>query len=364
MATDRAPSRIPSLDGLRALSLGLVLLSHLWGTTSFPTLGMTAEVANDLGHVGVRIFFVISGFLITTLLLREHEKTGTVSLSQFYVRRTFRIFPAAWAFVAVIGTLATLGVIGLKDLDVLHAFTYTVNYHYERSWVLGHLWSLSVEEQFYLLWPALVVLARPRWIGHVAIAMVVLAPAMRVLAWFYLPYRDDVILEAYPCVMDSIATGSLVAIFRSRLDGSAGYQRFLRSPAFLVVPAVLALVMYAKGRVALQYTADITLQNLCIALIVDRLVRVRHGVAFGALNAGWVVWLGTLSYSFYLWQEPFLNPKVHTALTAWPLNLVLAFTCAVASYYLIEKPSFTARDTFARKRAAARAAARAPAVAP
>lgn len=145
MAAERAPRRIPSLDGLRAFSLGLVILSHLYGTTRFPSLGLSARAANDLGYVGVRIFFVISGFLITTLLLKEHARAGTVSLGDFYLRRTCRIFPTAYVFVIVIGALAALGLVQVRDGDVLHAATYTMNYHYERSWTLGHLWSLSVQ---------------------------------------------------------------------------------------------------------------------------------------------------------------------------------------------------------------------------
>jgi peptidoglycan/LPS O-acetylase OafA/YrhL len=102
------------------------------------------------GSFGVRIFFVISGFLITGLLLNERERTGTISLPDFYVRRAYRILPAAYVFM-----LAMIAAHwhALSWSSIFAALTYSSNYLHEKNWVLGHLWSLSVEEQFYLLWP-------------------------------------------------------------------------------------------------------------------------------------------------------------------------------------------------------------------
>ncbi len=348
------PRRIPSLDGLRALSITLVIFSHLLGTAGFPLGGRAFGAAGDVGYLGVRVFFVISGYLITTLLLKEHGKTGTISLVGFYARRAFRIFPAFYAFIMAMAIADALGAISLRDRDVIHALTYTMNYHYERSWELGHLWSLSIEEQFYLLWPALVLLVKPRWTGQVALAMVVLAPVMRAAALFVLP-GSDVIMEAYPCVMDAIAAGSLLAVAQTRLDRSERYQRFLRSPWFLVVPAAVVLANIPLGIAAIDYTTDISVMNLGLALVVDRCVRIDRGPIFELLNTRALVWVGTMSYSIYLWQEPFLNHYASSTYTAWPVNLILAMICAVASYHLVEKPFFGLRDEWARQRAARRA---------
>jgi peptidoglycan/LPS O-acetylase OafA/YrhL len=352
--------RFPSLDGLRAFAVACVLLSHAHGTEASPLRAIPGRLTDAVGYVGVRTFFVVSGFLITALLLREHARTGTVSLRDFYLRRTLRIFPAAYALVAVVGGLAALGLVQLREGDLLHALTFTMNYHYERSWTLGHLWSLSVQEQFYVVWPLLLLLVRPRLIGHVAVAMILLAPLMRVAAWFLAPSRDDVIFEAYPCVMDVMATGSLLAILRPRLEAWPAYARFQRSPAFLLVPVALLGVVLAGGRVALQYTVDMTLQNVLIALVVHRCVSVRDGLVHGLLNARPVVYVGTISYSIYLWQEPFLNPKVRASFTAWPVNLLLALLCAIVSWHLVEKPGMALRERLRRR---ARAAA-APALSP
>jgi peptidoglycan/LPS O-acetylase OafA/YrhL len=346
----RASARIPSLDGLRAISIALVMLSHLLGTGGFPLGPRALGAAGDVGYLGVRVFFVISGFLITALLVSEHERKGRIALGDFYARRAYRILPPFLAFVAAVVIAAELGAITLHERDVLHALTYTTNYHYERSWQLGHIWSLSIEEQFYLIWPALLI-AFPRRATALSIIMIALAPLCRLAAWYWAPYRDDVIMEAYPCVMDSIAAGCLLTAARPWLDRQRWYLRFLESPWFWLVPAAV-LVAQMPSRVAFDYVTDITVMNLGIAICVDRFVRFPDTIAGKLLNARALVWVGTLSYSLYLWQEPFLDPKDHSSWTHWPLNLGLALLCAVGSYYLIERPFLALRD----RRAAARRA--------
>ena len=133
---------LPSLDGLRAISIALVLLGHLSGTRNFGKLNLGI---GDYAHLGVVVFFVISGFLITRLLLLEYEKRGSVSLKLFYARRALRLFPAAYAFIACVCLLWAAGVVHLRSTDIWHTVTYTVNYLPDSSWQIGHLWSLSNE---------------------------------------------------------------------------------------------------------------------------------------------------------------------------------------------------------------------------
>ena len=136
--------RVPCLDGLRGISVCLVLLAHLSGTREL-TSGARLPDLYGLGNLGVRVFFVISGFLITLLLLHERAKTGRISLLRFFLRRALRILPAAFLYIGVILVLGAMGSIVLAPGDRLHALTYTVNYHHLRSWYVSHLWSLSVE---------------------------------------------------------------------------------------------------------------------------------------------------------------------------------------------------------------------------
>ena len=158
---NEAQNRIPSLDGLRAISILFVLFSHAVGTHHFLAEGQVGPLLG-LGELGVRVFFVISGYLITTLLLEETARYGRIDLGRFYLRRTMRIFPAFYAFVLALIVLEAVGLIALNPGDKLHALTYTSNYDPDRSWYVGHTWSLAVEEHFYLLFPllALVLLRR------------------------------------------------------------------------------------------------------------------------------------------------------------------------------------------------------------
>ena len=110
---------------------------------------------------GVHIFFVISGYLITTLLMREHDLTFTISLREFYARRAFRIFPAALVFMAVT-SIAYWHDLPCPGTTCLERFFYLANYDLTRPWIFGHLWSLSIEEQFYLLWPFVL----KKWYRH------------------------------------------------------------------------------------------------------------------------------------------------------------------------------------------------------
>src|SRR5579862_7766942 len=161
-------SRIPSLDGLRAVAVVIVCISHLIG-------GPAALL--DLGTVGVRVFFVLSGFLITTLLLSEYDRSGTINLPRFYFRRALRIFPASYTYLAIIALAGSLGVIALRRNDLLYGLTYTVNYFMPASSAfVQHAWSLAVEEQFYLLWPVLLVLAGRRRGLQIALLYICVAP--------------------------------------------------------------------------------------------------------------------------------------------------------------------------------------------
>src|SRR6185503_16392845 len=153
--------RVPSLDGLRAISIALVVFCHMAGTRGFPI----SEAAGNIlpfAALGVRVFFVISGFLITKLLLAEWSRTGGIDLSRFYLRRTLRIMPPYYVLLVAVAMAASVDLIRLAPGDLAHAATYTSNYAPDRSWWIGHTWSLSVEEQFYLLWPAVLLLAGRR----------------------------------------------------------------------------------------------------------------------------------------------------------------------------------------------------------
>jgi peptidoglycan/LPS O-acetylase OafA/YrhL len=135
--------RLPSLDGLRAVSIAMVLIAHVPDTFSARPFG-TSTLLTIFGNgaLGVSIFFAISGFLITTLLLNEFRETGDISLRAFYLRRAFRILPAFYTYLAVIGGLSLAGAIVTKRADFLSSAFFVWNYYWPaRNWFLGHTWS-------------------------------------------------------------------------------------------------------------------------------------------------------------------------------------------------------------------------------
>lgn len=343
--------RIPSLDGLRAISIALVLVLHMSATRNFFTYKQI-EWMNP-GDLGVRTFFVISGFLITTLLLEELDRDGRISLKNFYIRRTFRIFPAFYAYVAAIALLAAYGIVELAPGDLPRAMTYTVNYHNQGgSWMVAHLWSLSVEEQFYLLWPAtLAFLGRRR--GLISAALVLAAvPLIRLIGWVFFPEYRVNIGHSFETVADALATGCLLAGTRDWLIQQSWYRRLQASKLCLLLPVIIVLgdSMFVRPRVYFAFIIPIV--NIAIALLIDWCVRNSTGIVGRVLNSRPFVFVGTLSYSLYLWQQLFCQQQRHPD-TWWgmfPVNAVLAFITAMASFYLIEQPFLNLRKRVSRGR--------------
>ena len=228
-----------------------------------------------LGNYGVRIFFLISGFLITTLLLKEYDRTGHISLKNFYIRRSLRIFPAFYLYVATIVVLSSLGMVVLYQGDLLHTLTYTMNYHMKRSWYLNHIWSLSVEEQFYLLWPAVVLLAKPRGGLRIAMWVVLLAPIMRVIMAFGFDANPTSLTRHFQAVSDALATGCLLAGFYNWLGTQGWYMSF--SGKFWV-PLVSGFILALSGvgflfNPMLFYIPGQSIANLGGILLIDHSIR-------------------------------------------------------------------------------------------
>jgi peptidoglycan/LPS O-acetylase OafA/YrhL len=335
------PSRIPSLDGLRALSIALVIVSHLNGTRGF----VNYSFLEDFGNFGVRVFFVISGFLITTLLLKEHAATGRISIAQFYLRRTFRIFPAFYAFVLVISLLNWSRLITLYPNDLIHAFTYTMNFHHPHSWYLGHIWSLSVEEQFYFLWPAILLLVGRRRGLIYAGSVILLAPWIRFGMWLWMPADlHQGVDQQFQCIADALAFGCLLAGLHNWLSERDSYLRFLSSRWFYAVPVTAFLVNSMQGRPRVWALVGQTVTTLAIALFLDRYVRFSGGPFGRLLNARPLRFIGVLSYSLYLWQQVFLNRNSEAWISSFPVNLLLAAIAALGSYFVVERPFLRLKD--------------------
>ena len=365
MTPTPAPARrIPSLDGIRAISIGLVLASHIIHAFGLPTLSRYTIGIVNFGNLGVRIFFVISGFLITSLLLAEQSARGTISLPHFYLRRTLRIFPPYYVLLLSVALATNGGWLLLHRGDLLHAVTYTMNYQPDRAWSLGHTWSLAVEEQFYLIWPALLLVLGVRRGLWLAAGLVLLAPVTRIVLLAGTPATfvlHRTVGTSFETVGDAIAVGCLLAGLRTWLWQASSYRRLIESPAFILVPLLVVLLAAMpetamtfwtgasrNGALALYQTAGLLLINVGIGMTIDWSVRNGEGRVGRWLNAPIPVWLGTISYSLYLWQQVLLNPELSVPVAWVPLNLLLVVFAATISYYAIERPSLRMRSRIER----------------
>lgn len=315
--------RIPSLDGLRAVSIALVVIGH-WAELRY-----CSDIAGAFANLGVRIFFVISGYLITQLLLKEHSRSATIKLSEFYIRRAYRILPAALVFMLVAFAMFWNE---LRWYHMAAAALYVANFDFGHPWFLGHLWSLSVEEQFYFLWPGVL----KKWYQHrVAIlaGVVCFAPVYRVVCHLVgLTHgRAD---ETFPAVADILAIGCLLAILEHRVPRIRA-----RWAAMMVLPVVLVPVYLGIRHfhlTAMLLFIGWPLMHVCIAGLLLHVVRTPYWI----LNVRPVAWMGQISYSLYLWQQLFVFGR-----SARPWYLIfVAIGIAGASYYLVEQPVLRLRD--------------------
>lgn len=338
-------ARIPTLDGLRAVAIAGVVVSHGHGTVGFPRVSKSAT--HQLGFYGVDLFFAISGFLITLLLLRERDRSGRVSLRRFYIRRALRILPAYAAYLAFVAGMQGFGAADVSALDWVGALTMTSDYIPRRSWVLGHTWSLSVEEHFYMIWPWLVAGVAARRLVPALVALVAAGPFLRYATARYAPSLDLAFAAHYR--IDPMAVGCLLA-FASRWPGAATWRARIaaRWPIVLAVSVAALAASRAVGDWRYEIVAGKPLEAACIGLILASCVLAPKSIAGRLLESRPMVGLGALSYSLYLWQQPFLDARSHAWYARWPTSLGLAVACAVASRYLVERPFLGLKDRWSR----------------
>ena len=366
---ETAPFRVAGLDGIRALAVATVVVFHLVPGT---LVG---------GYLGVDIFFVVSGFLITTLLLRERAATGRISLRGFWVRRARRLLPALVVLLLVCSTAALFVggdvLVGL-GLQLVGALTFSSNWLFIAAGssyfdetvpeVFRNLWSLAVEEQFYLVWPLLlvVVLVRlPRWAKLLAIGALAVASA----AWMGLAYSPIDPTRVYYGT-DSHAFGLAIGAFLAvLLLGRAMAGRVTRWTlglgGALSIAALVALAVVLAGDLDIAYRGGLVVVALLSAVAIAALTVPGSPVA-RVLDIAPIRWIGVRSYGIYLWHWPVIV-LLGSALPTWPregleawalggIALAITLVAAALSYRFVEQP--IRRHGF---RAVGRAADEAPA---
>ena len=351
------------MDGWRAVSIALVLGSHNLFVSGFPDkLRPLFYWAFD-GNLGVRCFFTISGLLITWLMIVENNQTGRVNLRHFYVRRAFRILPVYFGFLLTLGMLQWFTPYALNRIGWIGNLTFTRNF-IGSDFTSDHLWSLSVEEQFYVLWPMLFVafgLAANSRILRILAIPVLMAPISRVIGYKTFPAFLAPVFRGYSffSFFDALAVGCACAILLSRRRKDIDNMIKARPGTVFSVGLALLLVTYVliklSPKVALLRAVLVPLGPTAQAfgfaiLVLHSIISPQWGV-YRVLNYGWVRQIGVVSYSIYIWQQLFCTkPHVFGLGNVWwmsfPFWLLPVFTLAFISYYGFERPFLRLRARF------------------
>ena len=299
------------------------------------------------GVTGVTVFFVISGFLITTLLLREEGRTGAVRLGGFYRRRAYRILPAAFVYLAVAFGFAWANRLPWNPMEWVGAMLFFRNLvpAGTDSHLTGHFWSLSIEEQFYLVWPLMVILiARRRRLG-LTLGLCLFAPVWRHLVTKWAG-GGPINIGRIDLNYDSLLIGALLALMQQRPSFRSLFDRYPFAPWILpaAIAAIGAQLYWGLPFGVVGVVASATVQLTLVAVVIKILTEGRCALAQALCNFPPIVWLGRLSYSLYLWQTLFCEVSGPGLLWKRPWCILAALAAAIASYYLVEQPILRLRE--------------------
>lgn len=345
---------VPGLDTLRTLSVAIVMASHVLTFVRVP------------GDVGVTVFFFISGFLITSLLLREAAQSDTVNIPAFYVRRYVRLMPELFAYIVAASTVIAMTSPKLNLLDIAGSLLYFYNYvkafrgdiHYVAG-TFEHLWSLSVEEHFYLAFPLLVAAFRKRLrvLTGILIALLVITPAWRLVYYLQAPDPHAVYYTS-DCRFDSIAYGCVVAIlFNSGL--AVDYWTRAGRPTLVAFGGALALL---AGSFLLPnaagYMFKFSVQGLALSLVFVAIYAGKaDSIALRLLRFRSAAALGKYTYGIYLWHPllisclAFAGVRAQGAGVGYQVAILIAISLAAtlaawASFTFVLSPFSKLRRRF------------------
>ena len=315
----------------------------------------------NAGTVGVRLFFLISGFLITTILNNEIRRNGRINLRKFFMRRLLRIFPAFYFYLIVLGILSYLNVISIDSLAIVFAFFYVQNLNvfqntelFASSWLVKHSWSLSVEEQFYVVFPFLLkTLKRILQKDHIKtmISITLVCSFFRMLNYSF-PDISRVTGGVFLMHCDFLLYGAYLALYLERFRNDlVGYLFPFRY--WLLVIALLILVYSSR----VEYYSALNILIFGNLILFSNLYILLFFLLFPDSALGKVFEfqilriVGKLSYSLYVWQQLFLGSTnkwiMYKSLTFYPNNIILVFLCAGCSYLLIERPFLKLKRNYA-----------------
>jgi hypothetical protein len=341
----------PSLNGLRAISIFFVILHHLLIKGQIRENYITDLIPD--GQFGVNIFFVISGFLITSLLIKEEINEEKISLKYFYIRRILRIFPAYYFYLFILFILFINKIIYISGFSWFTAIFYLKDF-VRYDWYTSHAWSLSVEEQFYLFYPIIFILGN-KMRKNINIFFILFPIILKTYIYFH-PNLPNFCFNQLSIFyrIDAISFGCILAYYKEFLITLFNkYLKLYFYLSILVISLISSLPFYLNMKLNSNFmffnfvflTTYGTVSNLCISVILFYSVFGKKSIWHQILNHKVLNFIGLLSYSIYLWQQFFISDLKYI-ITSFPFNLIFLFLVSLFSYYVIEKPILKLKDNF------------------
>lgn len=351
----------PVLDGLRGIAVITVMCYHL----EFLVPSLHTVVKG--GFLGVDMFFVLSGFLITSILVKEHDQNGKISLKNFYIRRTLRLMPAFWVFLITLFFLgkyilpANEAAVIYDNNNFVYAAVYLMNWHHAAGGVLtgnlNHTWSLAIEEQFYIIWSLVLVKAfaearsRKQIAAGTAFFIILLITQRAIRA--ALGASIDVLYYSTDTRIDALLIGCLASmlycwkLIPSRIFSS---DAFARVSYMAVIVAFAIFIGFFHEDLSLYY-GSLSMFSAAVAVMILWLITHKNTVVHKFLEFKPLRWLGLISYGLYLWHYvfyEFAKSRFENVPVQIFVALSLAFVVSSLSFYLIEKPILKIKKRFAK----------------
>lgn len=350
------PRRIQGLDGVRAIALLIVLVAHAAATPQFFWPGLL-DVFPHAGKFGVLLFFVLSGYLQTRLLLGDEQRLGKISPRRFYAKRLLRIVPLLLvylAFVLLWGAGTRYEVTRLDVASVLLCFKHVVG----GAPLLIHFWSLSLEILFYIAWPLLLLRLPPARRAQITLAIALLLPATSPLIAWLRPDTELLYLSQF-FRAEAILLGCWLAATQEKHPVPLRWIAAKPDVAFFAALAIAIAAEAAKVPLAALASVLYFVQVAAAAAVVQSAMLCRWRGVRAVLDGGFAHWLALISFGTYVWQQFFffgnpndwLDPWLPRPVLLWsfwfPCNVVLALAAGALSYYAIERPLHAWREKLA-----------------
>lgn len=348
-------THMPVLDGVRGLAVLLVIIFHFYSV--------------GFGWLGVDLFFVLSGFLITGILIDSREKKNF--FKNFYARRTLRIFPLYYFSLIAFYIVTSSGIVEHKDPVFFKEnsawyFLYIQNWLYAikgwpRDHVLNHFWSLAIEEQFYLFWPLVVYFIPLKRLLTACISLIILSISMRYITWYAGATENPVQFVATFCRLDGLAIGAVIAVLiRQRQEILLKLCKWLFA---ITIPLIIILYAFAQTMKYDNYyyeTIGFTIFDLFWGAVLISCFLPQFGFTRSIFNMQWLTWLGKYSYGIYVYHwiiyqlswpwfrsmagDPLISDVRYTYGT---ICLVATLIVSVLSYRFLELPLLKLKNRFA-----------------